>query len=115
MQYRATIIAALLASTTQVVAQLDIPASGTVEKLSTPSTIASSFDGGNKEFDRGVTCGEGENGSDAAVFILEDGASLSNVIIGAGQREGVHCKGACTLTNVWFRKVCEGQYQMIST
>lgn len=27
------------------------------------------------------------------MFILEDGATLSNVIIGAGQAEGVHCKG----------------------
>jgi hypothetical protein len=27
------------------------------------------------------------------MFILEDGATLSNVIIGATQAEGVHCKG----------------------
>ena len=27
------------------------------------------------------------------MFILEDGATLSNVIIGPGQAEGVHCKG----------------------
>jgi hypothetical protein len=35
---------------------------------------------------------------------------LSNVIIGARQLEGVHCEGACTLKNVWFRDVCEGKF-----
>lgn len=41
------------------------------------------------------------------MFILEDGATLQNVIIGPGQAEGVHCKGTCTLINVWFEDVCE--------
>lgn len=27
------------------------------------------------------------------MFILENGATLSNVIIGASQAEGIHCKG----------------------
>jgi len=27
------------------------------------------------------------------MFILEDGATLSNVIIGPDQAEGVHCRG----------------------
>lgn len=66
-------------------------------------------DMGNKEYDRGRACNtDDDTGSDSAVFILEDGATLSNVIIGANQLEGVHCKGACTLKNVWFRDVCEG-------
>lgn len=56
---------------------------------------------GNKEYDRGQACDtDADTGSSNAVFILEDGASLSNVIIGANQLEGVHCKGACTLKNV---------------
>lgn len=46
------------------------------------------------------------------MFILEDGASLSNVIIGADALEGVHCEGACTLKNVWFRDVCEGMFTL---
>ena len=41
------------------------------------------------------------------MFILEDGATLSNVIIGASQAEGVHCRGTCTLNNVWWEDVCE--------
>lgn len=41
------------------------------------------------------------------MFILENGATLSNVIIGKSQAEGVHCKGTCTLNNVWWADVCE--------
>jgi hypothetical protein len=29
------------------------------------------------------------------------------VIIGPNQAEGVHCKGTCTLNNVWWADVCE--------
>jgi hypothetical protein len=50
---------------------------------------------------------QSETGEKDAMFILEDGASLSNVIIGGNQAEGVHCRGTCTLTNVWFKDVCE--------
>ncbi|KAF4549166.1 Pectate lyase-like protein 6 [Elsinoe fawcettii] len=88
---------------------LNIPTrSGSIVSLSKPSTISGSFNAGNKEFDRGRPCdSDADTGSDSAVFILENGASLSNAIIGANALEGVHCKGACTLTNVWFRDVCE--------
>jgi hypothetical protein len=58
----------------------------------------------------GSCAGQEEEGEDAAVFILEAGASLSNVIIGADQAEGIHCRGTCTLTNVWWEDVCEGEY-----
>ena len=34
------------------------------------------------------------------MFVLEDGASLSNVIIGPNQAEGVHCKGTWLVTAV---------------
>jgi hypothetical protein len=62
---------------------------------------------GYQEFDRGMKCAEGDTGSKNAVFVLEDGATLENVIIGANALEGVHCKGKCTVRNVWFRDVCE--------
>lgn len=89
---------------------LNIPTrSGSIVSLASPSVISGSKDFGNKEFDRGQACDSDEDtGSSNAVFILNDGATLSNVIIGANSLEGVHCKGACTLKNVWFRDVCEG-------
>lgn len=53
--------------------------------LKAAMTIAAgeSFDGGNAIFDRGVSCtGQEEGGDSDAVFILEKGATLSNVRIG---------------------------------
>lgn len=90
---------------------LNIPSrSGSIVSLSSPMTISGSRDFGNAEYDRGRECDTDEDtGSESAVFILENGATLSNVIIGPNQLEGVHCKGACTLRNVWFRNVCEGR------
>lgn len=67
------------------------------------------FDGGMKSFDRagssGICQGQTETEEDAAVFILEAGATLRNVIIGKEQAEGVHCRGPCTLENVWWDDV----------
>lgn len=80
-----------------------LPASSGTSALSAVKTIAAgeSFDGGMVMFDRGVSCtGQAEGGDSDAVFQLEDGASLSNVIIGPNQIEGIHCQGACSLTNV---------------
>ncbi|KAF2444967.1 polysaccharide lyase family 3 protein, partial [Karstenula rhodostoma CBS 690.94] len=96
---------------------LNIPTpAGSVVPLSEPSVITGSEDFGNKEFDRGQACDSDEDtGSNNAVFILEDGASISNVIIGADSLEGVHCKGSCTLTNVWFRDVCEDAISILGT
>ena len=42
--------------------------------------------------------GEGYEGGDAdAVFILGNGATLKNAIIGKDRNDGVHCKGSCTI------------------
>jgi hypothetical protein len=40
-------------------------------------------------------------------FVLQDGATISNVIIGPNNGEGIHCLGSCTLNNVWWTDVCE--------
>lgn len=69
------------------------------------------FDGGMSLFDRAGTAGDcggqAELDRTAAVFILEEGATLRNAIIGPKQAEGVHCLGACTIENVWWEDVCE--------
>jgi hypothetical protein len=49
-----------------------------------------------------ITTGEADT-----VFVLRDGATLKNVIIGADQGEGVYCLGSCNLEFVWFEDVCE--------
>ncbi|GME31339.1 Pectate lyase catalytic [Neofusicoccum parvum] len=84
------------------------PASSGTSQLSAPMTVTGNFDGGMKAFGRGVSCtGQEEGGDSDAVFIVEEGGTLSNVIIAADQIEGVHCAGACTIKNVWWVAVCE--------
>ncbi|EOD50182.1 putative pectate lyase protein [Neofusicoccum parvum UCRNP2] len=108
MKLTSTIITASVAALCSA-QTLNIPTrSGDIITLPSPSIITGSEDFNNQEFDRGQPCNSDEDtGSDNAVFILEDGASISNVIIGSDSLEGVHCEGACTLTNVFFRDVCE--------
>ncbi|KAH6880686.1 pectate lyase-domain-containing protein [Thelonectria olida] len=86
-----------------------LPASSGVVTSAAAITVTSSLDGGMKRYDRSTkVCEEQtETGEDDAIFILADGATLSNVIIGPNQAEGVHCRGTCTLNNVWWSDVCE--------
>jgi hypothetical protein len=111
MHFQTATIAAALASLAAA-QTLNIPTrSGDITSLPEPSTISGVNDYANMEFDRGQPCDSDEDtGSENAVFILKDGATLSNVIIGGDSLEGVHCEGACTLKNVWFRDVCEGTF-----
>jgi hypothetical protein len=70
--------------------------------------VSGTFDGGNAEFIGGGDLGDGgqDEGQDP-LFELADGATLANVIIGAPAADGVHCKGSCTLRNVWWLDVGE--------
>ncbi|KAH9141636.1 hypothetical protein AeRB84_014207 [Aphanomyces euteiches] len=68
------------------------------------------FDGQMKTYERSnVVCTEqAEGGKESAVFLVEPGATLKNVIIGKSQAEGVHCESHdCTIQNVWWDDVCE--------
>ncbi|KAH7384796.1 putative pectate lyase H [Cadophora sp. MPI-SDFR-AT-0126] len=90
-----------------------LPDSSGTSVLSAAQTIAAgeSFDGGMVTFDRGVSCtGQAEGGDSDAVFQIENGGSISNVIIGKNQIEGIHCQGNCKLTNVWWEAVCEDAF-----
>ncbi|KAI0127530.1 pectate lyase-domain-containing protein [Xylariales sp. AK1849] len=125
MQYRFVLAASLAlgvsaapgpqitAAPKKLKARDSIPASSGSSALSGVHTIAAgeSFDGGLYMYDRGVECtGQAEGGDSDAVFQIEEGGSLSNVIIGPNQIEGVHCQGGCTLTNVWWSAVCEDAF-----
>lgn len=106
MQYLTlALFAGLAASQT-----LNIPARvGNVQILKAVETIPAgeTRNYGYREFSRGMKCAKGDTGTKNAVFLLKDGATLENVIIGADALEGVHCEGRCTVRNVWFRDVCE--------
>ncbi|EMR64287.1 hypothetical protein MGN70_007348 [Eutypa lata] len=87
-----------------------VPTPTDTKSLSEPQYIAAgeTLDAGWVKYDRGVACGgQGEGGEADTVFVLEDGATLRNVIIGADQGEGIYCLGSCTLEFVWFEDVCE--------
>ncbi|MFF5297326.1 pectate lyase [Paractinoplanes globisporus] len=76
--------------------------------LTATKTVSGTFDGGNGEFIGGGDLGDGgqDEGQDP-LFELADGATLANVVIGAPAADGVHCKGSCTLRNVWWLDVGE--------
>lgn len=109
-------VAASAATLTEREAALDkrafkfaIPASKGTVNYSAPQKISGSFDGGMKTYGRsnGKCNGQSEGGQADTVFLLNDGATLQNAIIGENQAEGVYCLGACTIKNVWWTKVCE--------
>jgi len=89
-------------------ASLPIPASKGSVTLKAPQSVSGTFDGGMKTYGRGKSCtGQSEGGDADAVFIIKNGGTLKNAIIGKDQIEGVHCQGSCTIENVWWVDVCE--------
>ncbi|KAM0332020.1 hypothetical protein ACHAQA_002286 [Verticillium albo-atrum] len=107
MKYSVILLAAITGASAAVTTTL--PKSSGVEAHPTAIPVKSSYDGGMRRFERDpITCDDqNEKGEKDAMFILENGATLSNVILGKSQAEGVHCKGTCTLNNVWWEDVCE--------
>ncbi|KAI3614317.1 polysaccharide lyase family 3 protein [Moniliophthora roreri] len=89
------------------------PTPPTTSHLSKPITVAAgqTFTPSQPytRYDRGSgACNEQAEGGDSdAVFLLEEGATLSRVVIGKDQAEGIHCLGSCTLDHVFFEDVCE--------
>ena len=49
----------------------------------------------------------GQSENQDPVFELAPGAVLKNVILGAPAGDGIHCRGDCTLQNVWWEDVGE--------
>ncbi|EMD64074.1 hypothetical protein GGP41_006528 [Bipolaris sorokiniana] len=89
-------------------ASLPVPASKGSVTLKAAQAVSGTFDGGMKTYGRGVSCtGQAEGGDKDAVFIIKNGGTLKNAIIGKDQIEGVHCEGSCTIENVWWVDVCE--------
>jgi pectate lyase len=70
--------------------------------------VSGTYDGMLKRFVGSGALGSGsqDEGQDA-MFELANGSTLKNVVIGAPAADGVHCKGSCTLENVWWEDVGE--------
>ncbi|GGV79252.1 pectate lyase [Streptomyces griseoloalbus] len=70
--------------------------------------VSGVYDGGMKKFyGTGALGGDGQDEGQDPIFELADGATLKNVVIGTPAADGVHCKGSCTLENVWWLDVGE--------
>ena len=85
------------------------PASSTGLPTAKIIPAGTTFDGKMVRYSRVPdTCkGQTETDEAAAMFIAEDGATIKNVILSKEQAEGIHCRGSCTLENVWWEDVCE--------
>ena len=83
---------------------------GLVLTISAFASSATTTISGTKDYSGktvGTSC-NGQSESQQPVFILNDGATLKNVVLKAGAAaDGVHCKGSCTLSNVKWADVCE--------
>ncbi|MFK0116133.1 pectate lyase [Streptomyces sp. NPDC090994] len=76
--------------------------------VSSTISVSGTYDGGLKNFyGSGDLGGDGQEEGQDPIFELADGAVLKNVIIGTPAADGVHCKGSCTLQNVWWTDVGE--------
>ncbi|MFE2265805.1 pectate lyase [Streptomyces griseosporeus] len=78
------------------------------QAVSSTIKVSGTYDGKLKKFyGSGDLGGSGQEEGQEPVFELADGAVLKNVIIGSPAADGVHCKGSCTLQNVWWLDVGE--------
>jgi hypothetical protein len=76
--------------------------------VSSTIPVSGTYDGKMKKFyGTGDLGGGGQEEGQDPIFELADGAVLKNVIIGSPAADGVHCKGSCTLQNVWWLDVGE--------
>ncbi|QOV39186.1 pectate lyase [Streptomyces ferrugineus] len=70
--------------------------------------VSGTYDGKMAKFyGTGDLGGGGQEEGQDPIFELADGAVLKNVVIGSPAADGVHCKGSCTLQNVWWLDVGE--------
>lgn len=98
---------------------------GTAVNISATKTIAANtvYDGkmalhngsGSGDFAKDCSAsGTASQGTTDPLFILEDGATIQNVIVGNHGADGIHCKGSCTVKNVWFPYVCDDEVTALS-
>jgi hypothetical protein len=70
--------------------------------------VAGTFDGEMARFFGIESLGTADqNESQQPLFKLSEGATIQNVILGHPAADGIHCKGSCTLRNVWWENVGE--------
>lgn len=85
-----------------------IPTATGTQSVSATIQVSGTFDGQLKRYVGAGALGSGtQDESQPPMFQLADGATLRNVILGAPAADGVHCRGTCTLENVYWEDVGE--------
>ncbi|ACU36508.1 pectate lyase [Actinosynnema mirum] len=102
------VVNAATPSTAQAAGSSFPSAKGTPQPVSKSIEVGKSLDGGMKRYyGSGKLGGDNQKEGQDPLFVLSDGATLSNVVIGSPAADGVHCLGTCTLSNVWWEDVGE--------
>ncbi|HEY2406417.1 MAG TPA: pectate lyase, partial [Polyangiaceae bacterium] len=85
-----------------------IPTAQGQQSVTATIQVSGTLDGGLKRYVGSGALGTSDQSeSQDPIFELADGATLRNVILGAPAADGVHCKGNCTLENVYWEDVGE--------
>jgi len=78
------------------------------QSVSAKIAVSGTYDGALKRYSgTGDLGGDGQDEDQDPLFELADGATIKNVILGSPAADGIHCKGSCTITNVWWEDVGE--------
>jgi hypothetical protein len=89
-------------------ASCTIPSARGQQAVSSTIKVSGTLDGGLKRYYGSGSLGSsGQDEGQGPLFELADGATLRNVILGSPAADGVHCKGNCTLENVYWEDVGE--------
>ncbi|APU16801.1 pectate lyase [Actinoalloteichus fjordicus] len=111
-----SVLAALITTPLAAAALVLSPAAGVAEPSATALdepvsetiVLTEDFDGGGTRYYGEGDLGDGGQGEGGdPLFELEDGVTLSNVVLGSPAADGVHCEGSCTLRNVVWEDVGE--------
>ncbi|KAH7715986.1 pectate lyase [Aphelenchoides avenae] len=99
---------ALLALVCLGVVAAQFPNPSTTKKLPATEKVkkGAPFDGKGVRYTAGFADGSQDENQDP-MFELVDGAVIRNVVLGAPAADGIHCKGSCTIENVWWEDVGE--------
>jgi hypothetical protein len=80
------------------------PSATSTQALTATQRVSGTFDG---QFVRFTGWGGDQSENQDPLVELAEGSTLRNVIIGAPAGDGIHCRGSCTLENVWWEDVGE--------
>jgi len=85
-----------------------IPSASGQQSVSSTIKVSGTFDGALRRYVGSGSLGtSSQSESQGPLFELSAGANLRNVIIGTPAADGVHCRGSCTLENVYWQDVGE--------